>query len=305
MKKFLRIGGIIFAAGLIIFFIGFAAARFDIAKISTKQKFVQKSYVCDNAVNSITVDDKDIPVSIGISQDDKIHITYYENDKEHYQISNDGGLVVKKVMNMKWYDYVFNINFQEVVLTVQIPQNYEGKIKLSTDNGKITATGITVDNFNASTSNGSIELRSVKSANDIKLYTSNGSITLNDVSAVGDINASSSNSGIQFRNVNGNTTEMKTSNGDISIQYVSVKSGVTAQTSNGSLRLEKVDTENLLNLQTSNGSISGSVLGKIADFSITSKTSNGSNNLPENMASGSKKLSAINSNGRIDIDFVQ
>lgn len=118
------------------------------------------------------------------------------------------------------------------------------------------------------------------------------------------IEVSSQNGGMKCRDidVNGDLI-LLTSNGGIVIETVCVK-GMKAKTTNGSLKFSHVIGTDI-ELKTTNGSIKGTVIGDNADYEIHSKTSNGSNNMPNGWGSGKeKKLSASTSNGSISIEFV-
>ena len=59
-------------------------------------------------------------------------------------------------------------------------------------------------------------------------------------------------------------------------------------------------------VQTANAAITGTVVGDMRDYAISSRTSNAQNNLPMDCAyeDQTKRLWATTSNGRIDVRFV-
>lgn len=283
MNKLYKIGGSILGIGIIIFIISFCLSGFDIKKLETQQSYKRNTIELSTKVDSITIEDN-VNVIFNKSNDNKIHIEYYDNDKEYYKINKGNNLNITKIVEYKWYDYFFNINFENLKLYIQVPDSFKGNIKIKNSNNKIELKNIAPNNLDISSSNGSINLFSINVSNNIKAKTSNGSIKLDSINSK-DIVATTSNGKIELLNINANNS-------------------IFADSSNGKINLSYVNVEKELNLHTSNGSISGSIYGKQQDFSITSSSSNGKSNLPQSYSSGDKILYARTSNGKIDIDFI-
>lgn len=302
MKKFIITGIVVLIIGIGIFACGFAISGWNIFAMETQAPFEEKTFTSNSNITSIQIEDKNTPVILTKSSDDKVHITYYENNKRKYSISENGILSVKKINNYQWYDYFFNISFQIKSLTVEVPESFKGDITIDTNNAKISIEDLEVSNLTAVTSNGSIELRSVKANENIETHTSNGSVDIQKIT-VGKLNIETSNAHITCKEINSTDLSAKTSNGRITLSDVKTENEVFAKTSNGSIETERLLAEKSITLNTSNASITGSVSGSIADYSIVSHTSNANNNLPENLQGGSKQLNVDTSNGRIDITF--
>lgn len=303
MKNFIIIGIIVIAIGLGVFACGFAMSGWNIFEMETQQSFEEKTYTSTSKINEIQIDDKNTPVILTKSKDDKVHITYYENNKEKYNISENGVLSIKKIDNYKWYDYFFNITFQMKSLTVEIPETFKGDITVDTNNAKINIEDLEVNNLIAATSNGVIEISSLKANKNIEVQTSNGSVDIEKIKAIGNINIETSNAHINCEEIASSDLSAKSSNARIALFDVRTENDIFAKTSNGSIETEKISAEKSITLNTSNAGIIGTVSGSIADYSIISHTSNASNNLPEFLQGGSKQLNVDTSNGRIDISF--
>lgn len=265
MKNLTLIGSAIFTIGLIIFFVAFYVSGCDISKLNTQPPYKEKIYISSSEFSSIKIEDSNNDIVIRTSHDEKIHITYNENEKEFYQINDTSELAFKKVNDYKWYDNIFNINidFKSKPLTILLPKNYSGDLNIKTSNGSIKVENISISNLGILTSNGEIDLNTVKSSGFI---------------------------------------EAKTSNAEVNFTNIDAKD-IAAKSSNKNIKITKIKVTNKLHLKTSNADITGSVIGKMAGFSITSHTSIGENNLPGNMSGGNKLLDAKTSNGNIDISF--
>lgn len=120
--------------------------------------------------------------------------------------------------------------------------------------------------------------------NQIEVISQNGGIKCRDIAIEGNLSLITSNGGILVEKVDAKSIKMKTTNGALKIDGVMAKD---------------------IELKTTNGSIKGTVIGNNSDYEINSKTSNGSNNLPNGWGMGKvKKLSALTTNGSISVEFV-
>ena len=103
---------------------------------------------------------------------------------------------------------------------------------------------------------------------------------------------------------NAEDCELITSNGMLSLDHCSVKNTINAKTSNALLTLYQVEGKDIT-LKSSNGEITGGLIGNMDEYQIESHTSNGSNSLPEQKATGTKFLRAETSNANIEIGFTE
>lgn len=142
-----------------------------------------------------------------------------------------------------WFDW-FNIGWNRVQFTVQVPRNYP--VDLRTSGGSLD-----VRNLNASvrgkTSGGSIHVENISGT--VEVHTSGGGITAQQVK--GPANLSTSGGGIGVSDSAGDLY-LRTSGGGIRIQNDDGK--VDAHTSGGSIEAQ-LRTNDGINLETSGGSI--------------------------------------------------
>ena len=75
---------------------------------NSSEPFEEKSYTPDTQINEINLDVRDREIEVSLSEDEQIHIQYFENSKEHYDISvSDGNvLTMVSVGNKEWMDYI-------------------------------------------------------------------------------------------------------------------------------------------------------------------------------------------------------
>lgn len=305
-NKIYIIGAITLILGLLLFSIGFWVAGFNINNLNTEGTYEEKTFESTKEINTIEISDSNTDVEFTASADNKLHMTYYENDKIYYEISeNNGTFSAVKKSSRKWYDNFFNINFEKRTLSVSVPADFTGNISVKTSNNDIIVTDLNASEMLLRTSNNRIEIDNVKVGGLLDVNTSNGGIILSDSAITGDVVCRTSNGKIEFDKVGCANAEADSSNGSIIITSVNSSGKIDAQTSNGKIEIGDIKFVTELSLITSNSSVKGEITGKLADYTVSSKTSNAKNNLPENMKSGDKKITVNTSNGAIEIGFTE
>jgi DUF4097 and DUF4098 domain-containing protein YvlB len=292
--------------GLAVFAIGFTMMGLDITKFNTNSQYAEKSFVSTRTVSGIVIDDNDLSIKIVVSNDDNVHISYYENDKEHYEIkqSDIGTLSVIKHNMRKWYDYLFNISFQTTNLTVAVPSRFLGNLSAESSNGRIDCIGVNAADMILTTSNGKITVSNLMASGKLEASTSNADDILSNVTVSGNVACDTSNGKISLENVKGKNINARTSNGAVALKSVVSNENIVANTSNQQIYFDNIKFGTGLDCNSSNGAVKGNIAGKLVDYTITSKTSNGKDNLPERMSGGAKTIDITTSNGGIEINFI-
>jgi DUF4097 and DUF4098 domain-containing protein YvlB len=267
MKKNLTvIGAILLVAGIALSGIGFASVGFDPQKLNGTVTFSQKQYTVDSGkVKAIKIADTNNSIELTRSEGQDIVITYYESDKDRYEIGlgADGKLSMQYVDDRKWYEHIeINWGRQDTHVTVALPEGFRSDLELTTVNGSVTAENQMADRLRAATTNGDIRLQGVNATGVAEVSTVNGQVALSDLAA----------------------------------------DSLTARSMNGQVQVNGVSVSASVDMSTTNGSISGTVKGSAQDYTVSAGTVNGSSNLA-NSTGGKKTLSAHTTNGSIDIRF--
>lgn len=282
MRNTLKMGISLIIMGLVVFSVAFVMSDFDINKINSVDEYVEKSFVTSKDVRNIEIHDSNKTINVVKSTDESIHIKYYENENETYDISDENNLTIRNENHIKWYDNLININIYNNELTLCIPKNYEGTLNIKNSNGSVKVEDILF--------------------NEIDIKTSNGKVKLDDISVNKRVNIETSNASVSLETFSSENLYIRTSSGKVLLNDCIIKNNLEVDNSNGKVELDNIKLGDITKIQTSNGSIYGSIIGEINDFSIDSKTSNGSNNL-SNRVSGDKILKLKTSNAGINIDF--
>ena len=166
---------------------------------------------------------------------------------------------------------------------IVVPKEFDGAFQMDTSNASVNVSGLnSVRDVHINTSNAPIGLEHFAS-DQVVAYTSNGEVTLDEVSVSGAV-------------------DMKSSNGTLTARQVTARDKLSMITSNGRISIDQAASA-VIELSTSNGSISGSVEGKRSDYTIASGTSNGDNSLGDG-GKGNSLLRVHTSNGNINIRFL-
>ena len=178
-------------------------------------------------VREIVIDVRDRAVDVSPSDDEELHIAYYESGEEGYDMMiEDGVLIMESRVSRDWTDYI----------GFKTPEAY----------------------------------RAI-------------SVELSD--------------GIECLTIS-------TTNEEVTIRNIAVKTAVNLSSNGGDIILEKLDAGERISLNAKNGDISGSITGGYDDFSITADTKKGDCNLMEKDG-GEKTLHVSCNNGDVDVVFAR
>lgn len=202
----------------------------------------QYTYTVENpsTIRSIVLTDADVPVEVLSSGNGSMHATYYESDKEWYDIEVDGDtLYIKKKIRIMVGLFMFRKDPEHVKLTMYVPVGYSGTLSIATSDGDVRVTGVSASDMTVKTSDGDI---------DISRAHINGSVTCKAVD--GDIKV-----------------------GSITAQDASVK------TTDGKIVLDRPLVSGKLSCRTTDGSIKGVLAGRASDYALSVRTVDGRSNI--------------------------
>ncbi len=144
--------------------------------------FTQQEYTADPAqVEQISIDARDRQIQVSASEDGQIHITYFENSKETYDIAVSGEKVLTMVGadSKEWTDYIGGKpSAEDRVISLQVPDGLLEALTLSTTNEDITLSPLAVSgSVTLSSNGGDITFESLEVGAALSLTVKNGNIT--------------------------------------------------------------------------------------------------------------------------------
>ena len=193
--------------------------------------FSQQSYTADGEeITEVFVDVRDRKIEVLLSADNQIHIDYFENSKESYNISvSDGHTLTMTAQNQKeWTDYIGRKSAAGMrKISLSLPDKILTALNLSTTNETISLPALTImGDLSLSSQGGNLVFDKLYVENTIRLHAKNGDISGTiignydeyaiscDVKKGGSNLPSRKESGTKELNVSNN-------NGDIDIAFIS------------------------------------------------------------------------------------
>ena len=192
------------------------------------EPFEEKSYTSDTRINEIALDVQDREIEVSLSEDEQVHIKYYENSKEYYDISvsDENVLTMTSASSKAWTDYIGGKpSAEDRKIFLQIPDSLLDDLTLSTTNENISLPALTVkDSIALSSNGGDIAFEGLNAGKAISLTAKNGDISgtilgsYDDFAIRSEVKKGESNlpgnknSGEKTLDVSGN-------NGDVNIEF--------------------------------------------------------------------------------------
>lgn len=143
--------------------------------------FEEKSYTPDTQIREIQLDVEDRSIEVALSPDNQVHIQYFENSKEYYQISvsDENVLTMTSASDKAWNDYIGGKPAAEDRrIRLEIPDGLLENVTLSTTNENITLPALAVTGEICLSSNGgNLSFESLDVGRALTLHAKNGNIT--------------------------------------------------------------------------------------------------------------------------------
>ncbi len=306
MKNNFILGLKVFTVGVLFILIGFTfngKKLFDLNEVR-----MEKNIELDNNFETIDLNSEFI---INKSNTNKIHIKYYENEKQYYDLNiiNDNILSINFIENLKWYERINIVNltnYSNYTPELYLPDNFDVSLNINSVNGKVSLDDVVFKNLKVNNTNGSIKLKNIV-GNDITIQGKNGSIKFEEVN-VNDLNIQGKNGNIVIEAVNGNHIKVESINSNVTINDGYVKGKTEISTINGNVSFNNLDFDEHLQVDTTNGNIKGKLSLTEDDYNFFLKTVNGSAKINDNKFNytnnnnGIKSVKLTSSNGSININ---
>lgn len=147
----------------------------------SSESFEEKSYTSDTQINEISLDVQDRKIEVSLSEDDQVHIHYYESGEEYYDISvtDENVLTMTSASDKDWTDYVgVKASADDRKISLQIPEGLLENLTLSTTNEDITLSPLAVTgSINLSSNGGNIDFENLDAGSGLTLDAKNGDIS--------------------------------------------------------------------------------------------------------------------------------
>lgn len=156
------------------------AAVFALTGCSNGETFTEKSYSTGEKIEKITVEVTDRELEVGASEDDKIHIEYFDGEKEYLDItvSENKELTVRLEFNKEWTDYIGKKASAEYrKIKIKAPDNLLCAFTASTTNEDIKISPLSLtEHISLNSNGGNIEIEGLSVGKSVSLTAKNGNI---------------------------------------------------------------------------------------------------------------------------------
>lgn len=193
------------------------------------EPFEEKNYTPDTQVSEINIDVEDREIEVSLSADGQVHIQYYENSKEYYDISVSGGtLTMTAASDKAWTDYIgVKPSAENRKISLQVPDALLENLTLSTTNEDISLPALAVTGgISISSNGGDITFGRLDVGSALNLTVKNGDISgavtgsYDDFAIQSDVKKGDS-SLPESKDGGSKTLNVSANNGDIDIELVS------------------------------------------------------------------------------------
>ena len=190
--------------------------------------FEAKSYTSDTQIKEINLDVQDREIEVSLSEDDQVHIHYYESGEEYYEISvsDENVLTMTSASDKGWTDFIgVKPSDDNRKILLQIPDGLLENLTLSTTNENITLSTLAVaGNINLSSNGGNIAFENLDAGSALTLNAKNGNISGTIAGSYDDFSIQSSikkgESNLPDNKEDGEKTlDVTGNNGDIQIEF--------------------------------------------------------------------------------------
>ena len=148
---------------------------------NSSEPFEEKSYTPDTQINEINLDVRDREIEVSLSEDEQVHIKYYENSEEYYDISvsDENVLTMTSASDKDWTDYIgVKPSAENRKISLQIPDALLDTITLSTTNEDISLPALAVTgSINISSNGGNITFENLAVGKSLYLTVKNWDIS--------------------------------------------------------------------------------------------------------------------------------
>lgn len=146
-----------------------------------KNNFSRQAYSsAETTIQAINIDVIDREITVSLSEDNQVHIDYFESKKEYYNISvaENNILNLQFFSNKKWHDFVgANSPAEYRKINLKIPYALLSNLTIKTTNENIKLSPLVVaDNISLYSNGGNIEFEQIDVGKSLSMTAKNGNI---------------------------------------------------------------------------------------------------------------------------------
>lgn len=322
VKVWLSLGIGLLVLGLVTAGIGFALAKGDFNRLfPAAAQFEAAKDFSGGDITGLVVDADYNGISLVPSEDEDIHITYYEEEKGDYTFTVADQILTIEPVKKPWWQQIGVFTYQSKIMVIEVPETMEfitaeasaasfamedialkGDLAVESDAGAVKLKGVASKNLSVDSSAGGVVLDQVTTG-QIKISADAGRVSFTDVTAK-DASVKVSAGKVTGKNITVAGLTIDSDAGAVVLDTVTV-STAQIKTSAGRIEFAKLTVAKALTLNSDYGAIRGSLYGDLTDFTVTTRVEAGKSNLPPSYQGGAKTLDVFADAGAVEIDFLK
>lgn len=306
-KFSLAAGGLLLAAGLILFFCGMAMEDWDFSSLSTVN-YEQREYAAQGEVTELSVDICAADIRAEVSEEaENVHISYpVRVDKEgnvlaQTDISEENGvLTLTEESAGPGIEFGFAGSPE---MTITLPAKALTKISLRTNAGNISLSGVQAEQVSCASNTGNIAVAETE-AEQLILSSDTGNVRAAG-SAVGADAVLSANTGnVRAENMTAGLLSLAADTGDVTFAGEVRAERIQARSQLGNISAEAPLSAGEMSFETETGEVELLIRGAQAEYTVIAETDTGNSNI-QSAIGGDKTLTIRTDMGNIRVSFVQ
>lgn len=256
MKKPLIITAVaLLAVGLTLFTCAFAAAGFDLSKLST-EKYVTATYtLTDNQpFRRIHIRSTESDIEFKPSADGRFSVVCIEREKVTHEVSvNSGILNITDHDERAWYDHL-TFSTKSLSMTVYLPEKTYDALSIDAGTGDVTIPADFIfGSLSIDLSTGDINC-AAEVTDSVKINTGTGDVDYS-AAAGGSLKIETNTGDILLDGVIADSVDLSASTGDVSLKDAETILGMAIETSTGNVTLKNTVACGILTVDTSTGDV--------------------------------------------------
>lgn len=319
----IRIGLALLAAGVVLLGVGFAGGGFDQLKLESAAEVRTNTYDA-GTVTALRIEGIAADVRVEKADGDAVEVTYFEGAREGVEVKLESGvLTLKEYWGHSWRDYVRFMWRDARKIVVRVPGELGGAAIYSTS-GDIVLADVPVANdlamgttsgdvevsgragsLKMTSTSGALDAHDLESAGSLTAGTTSGDIALAGLAVGTDLKATSTSGAISVSETDAQSFTLGSVSGDILLRGARAAKGegkMSATTTSGGIKLSDVSAA-AYSFGTVSGDVTGALPGNVRDYTITTGTVSGHNDLPTESYGGRRTVDVITTSGDIKLSF--
>lgn len=307
-KTLLVIATILVVGGFAISFGAFAAAGFSIENLSTESRnWTSTTKTLDPEAESphsaIVLRDVDENVRIEPTDGDAIEVTYWTNERKHFDVTDSGGTVTVEGSRDSYIGIMMIGSFEDHTTVVKVPRSYAGSLDIDIMGGNVDAADLDgVGSVTAKTASGSIKLANLV-ANDIVTSAASGNVEVRGTQC-SYLSATTMSGNVEYSDVEASEiVKLDTASGKQTLRNVSTVT-LDAHMGSGDILATGIAATDA-KFDAVSGNVSASFTGSDSEYAIETSSVSGNVHSPAGSATASRHVSAHTMSGNVTLTFAE